>query len=91
MQKSCYHNIIVCIFCKTIYLSVSYFFFLFDLKKRINFVYRYLWSGILVLLGIYLNLLSKNHEKFEEKLRFLYYRFYKKKDLQKYESMDSLV
>lgn len=43
------------------------------------FSLQYLWSGVLVLVGIYLNLLSKNHDKFEANLVNYYQRYFKNK------------
>ena len=58
---------------KAVTIGLSFMFF------TKPFSLQYLWSGVLVLVGIYLNLLSKNHDKFEANLVNYYQRYFKNK------------
>jgi len=57
------------------------------------FTFQYLWSGLLVLIGIYLNLLSKNRDKWETMFKLYIQRlfFLRKSYFQAYNTNDSVV
>lgn len=76
MSKSCYYCYIICIIHKAIYITVRTYFNKFQKYKhtyllldyyllisRVLFlVLRYVWAGLLIVLGIYLNVFGKtNH------------------------------
>lgn len=57
-------------------------------------MFRYLWSGLMVLIGIYLNLMSKNREKWDNLFRVYYLRLLRMKQkahVHPYETDDSYV
>lgn len=70
-------------------------FYLYYLNyiEFLSFFFRYLWSGLLVLIGIYLNLLSKNRDKWEAMFKLYIQRlfFLRKSYFQAYNTNDSIV
>jgi len=73
---------------KAVTIGLSFIFF------TKPFSLQYLWSGLLVLVGIYLNLLSKNHDKFEANLNYYFNRIFSfqyKKSSSKNQLSDSYV
>ena len=69
MSKSHNYCLVFLVFCKTIYISVSWISLYLQIfqQKQIPDVscllIRYVWSGAIVLLGIALNVYSKNKDK----------------------------
>ena len=70
---------------KAVTIGLSFIFF------TKPFSLQYLWSGLLVLIGIYLNLLSKNHDKFEANLKYIYSRIFQDRKSSKIQLSDSYV
>lgn len=70
---------------KAVTIALSFIFF------TKPFSWQYLWSGFLVLIGIYLNLLSKNHDKLEATLKNYFHRYFRHKRVRSYNHLDSNV